>query len=178
MHKTTREWTFHFSGDVNLENLISLTQWIEKKSETDRRKWMSVMITSGGGLASFCFAFVDYFAIIRRVQRLQTVAMGEANSMATMLFVLGNRRVITKRSTLYLHEMTNWFGENTSWSTSEMHRVLSHLEYQEKIYSEFIAERSGKKLSPGDVLEMMRRETRIHPMQALEYGLAHEILRE
>jgi|ERR1700733_7547772 len=174
MEKISSKRTYNLMGDINVENMRKLYEWYWARITEDAEGWLSFIITSGGGLNSHGIGFFDLLTSIQK-SKIQTTALGDASSIAVLIFMAGEHRVISPRTSFLLHETGRSFDKDQRYSTSDVRKALEYMETFEKMYSKTIAERSDGKITGEKVLEMMRKETIVNAEQALEFGFAHEI---
>jgi|SRR5579872_3366069 len=177
MHIVIAKRTFHLFGDINDENMRNFLAWYREHATEDSTSWLSLCITSGGGSITGGFGAIDFALSIQKMQ-LQTVALGAVSSMAIPLFLTGQHRVVSPRTTFLIHEMGTTFNKDCRYSTSEFRKGLHTLELREKMYSEFVESRTEGKFSATDCLKMMREEVLLEAPDVLRLGLAHEISSE
>ena len=177
MHIVSAKRTYHLVGSINEDGIRTFSNWYREKASEDSEDWISLLISSGGGWTSGGFALIDLIMSIHK-RKLQTVALGLVNSMAIPLFLAGERRICSPRTTFYFHEMSSTFKSDERLTISEMRHYLDGLVTSQKMYAEFVASRTGGQLSAEKVEQMMQGQTYLNAKQALELGLAHEISTE
>ena len=177
MNIVSNKRTYHFMGDIDEKNMRELSTWARERLEEDKDGWISLLITSVGGSVSSGFGFIDHMLEIQKAH-IQTTALGHTNSMAVPLFMCGERRIVTSRTNFLLHEIGRTFEQHCRWSSSELRRLVKHFDAQEKMYAEFIANRTDGKTSATEILKMMQEETSLWAEDIIRLGLAHEVSRE
>jgi ATP-dependent protease ClpP protease subunit len=177
MHYVSGKRTYHLYGDINHDSMRIFSSWYREHVSEDSGSWLRLCITSGGGGIIPGFGVIDFVLSIQKTQ-IQTVALGDVSSMAIPLFLMGEQRIVSSRTTFLIHEMGRNFSKDCMYSTKEIRQMLQRLELQEKVYSEFVAKRSCGKLSSEECLKFMREETSLTAEDALRLGLAHEISTE
>lgn len=155
MHVIAGKRVYHLIGDLNSESIKSLSAWYRENAVQSSEEWLSLMITSGGGWVDGTFGLIDYFLGIQRA-KLQTVVLGQANSMAISLFLAGEQRVCTPRSTFFFHEMGRTFNKDTRWSISETRSQLEALEKMQIYYAELVATRTSGRFEVSEVIQAMK----------------------
>src|SRR3989344_5425027 len=79
---------------------------VEKRAtelaEKDSVRPIHFIITSPGGPVPLGFRLYDFLRFFRRPE-LHTIVFGEANSMAVLVFMAGDRRLMSQSATLNLH---------------------------------------------------------------------------
>lgn len=175
MQKVSSKRTYSLVGDIVYDSMRKFSEWYRERFEEDPEGWISLEVTSCGGGTYTASAMIDLMLHIRKVN-IQTVALGDVSSMAVPLFMAGGVRVVSPRTHFFLHELGRTFEGSTRWTTRELRNVASNLETQEKLYSEFVALRSDGKLTSEQVLKLMQVETHLYGKEAVDLGLAHEVV--
>ncbi|MDE1975057.1 MAG: ATP-dependent Clp protease proteolytic subunit [Patescibacteria group bacterium] len=96
--------------------------------------------------------------------------------MAIPIFAVGNRRLVTKHTDFYFHELGNTFDKEERLSVSDIRTKEKSLATSQGWYSDFIAQQTGDKFTATKVLALMKEETFLLPEQAKELGLVHDII--
>lgn len=96
--------------------------------------------------------------------------------MAVAIFLSGAKRFIAKNAYVYLHEASRVFKNTTTVEIRNLKGAIEDLAYSHKTYVKILVERSGGKLTQAHAEELMHKETTLSPEQAIELGIAHEIL--
>ena len=100
--KKKPRFTIVVSGDINEElyNYV-LTRVGEYLNEKQCYSGITVLITSGGGVAYIAMAIYDILKTLNA--DIWTVAVGECASAATIIFALGNRRFVSENLNFLVH---------------------------------------------------------------------------
>ena len=96
--------------------------------------------------------------------------------MAVILYLAGNRRLITKHSHIFLHEIGTNYDKETKVKISDIDKKHNYLNYQKRKYIDIIYNTTQGKLAKPTIEKMMLEETYLLPKEAKKYGLAHEII--
>jgi ATP-dependent Clp protease, protease subunit len=169
-----KERTIRWFGDVNQENLLKTQDLIIGMLAEDTQTPIDLLITTSGGHFAIGFTFYDW---IKQVVRppLRTLALGKVDSLGILLFMTGNSRIIAPNCTMSLHNFTRTF-KKVSLHASQLLKIGYAIKNEEERYARVLAEHSGNKLMPQEVLDMMRQETVLLSEQAVERGIAQAIL--
>ncbi|PIR01797.1 MAG: hypothetical protein CO031_02495 [Candidatus Nealsonbacteria bacterium CG_4_9_14_0_2_um_filter_37_38] len=127
------------------------------------------IITSGGGNPDQSLSLVDYIRTNRI--RVITLALGAVGSAAIDILELGEKRLMTKNSSLMLHEGV------TSQEKDTLTNVASYAKYIEMIRNvrfKLWAKRTGKPLKT--LLQDCRLDRYFTAQEAKEYGLIDEVI--
>jgi ATP-dependent protease ClpP protease subunit len=174
MHATPERTIRIWGDDIESE----LTHIIVSQMETllnsmENPDWVTLEIFSRGGDVVAGRALYDWLRV--NVPALQTVAYGNVNSMAVVLFLAGKHRVVTPGSTFLLHAASAYHDKPISFTTAEYMANAKSLRVIEKRYSNILLERMEKPPSKSELKKLLENETEIEARQALKWGLAHEL---
>lgn len=92
------------TGDINLDTYKMVLDFIKNLGPIDtltERKKITIIINSFGGNVNCAFAIYDLLAMCNF--DITTIAVGCCECIATILFLLGNKRYITANSTITLY---------------------------------------------------------------------------
>jgi ATP-dependent protease ClpP protease subunit len=107
---------------------------------------------------------------------LKVIGTGLIASMAVPIFLVGSHRVIGPNTRIFLHEIGTSVSKDTRYSISEVRKILAELESHTDRYVEFVSKRTAGKMSTDLIRELMLNDSYLSAQQALEYGLAHQII--
>jgi ATP-dependent protease ClpP protease subunit len=96
--------------------------------------------------------------------------------MAIPLFMAGEHRVVTPRTHFLIHEVGYSFNKDSRCSITELQNTLNDMNADQLVYAEYVAARSGGKLTTEEVLRMMRANTHLRGAEAVKLGIAHELI--
>lgn len=135
---------------------------------------ITLFLTSSGGDASAGFAFLD---LMRGANvNLTTIALGEVDSIAIIVFLAGRRRLVGPHTTMFFHQPRRGFPSNgvqarTQEIAVQETRTLMQW-YSAVVYSAIAPE---AKLSPGDILQWQNNERTLVPEEMISLGIAHRL---
>lgn len=174
IHIDKGRWA-HFSGKTEAETVSRLIGHITAIFEKEPTKPICLFFSSGGGESIPGFSFYEF---IRNVLKpnLQTVATGEVGSIALLMYMAGSERFVTRNSTFFVHEFGVTFAKDSRFSLSEVKSKAIDLEIDQEKYISIVTGATDGKLTPAGLRDMMKRVTTITAEQAVEIGIAHEVL--
>lgn len=164
-----------FFDEVNDKSMEKLAGDLGKATLANQSKWITLFLCSGGGKVNPAFAVYEFIHHILR-PKLQTVALGELCSIAPLLYLMGDYRVITPETTLWFHHIGRDFGEKTRIDTLKAERMRKELRLDEEKYFRIIEERTDGKTSKKKAQSLLRNEMTLNAKEAIELGFAHEIV--
>ena len=148
---------------------------LSKSMLENRENWITLFMCSGGGRVSSAFAIYEFVRHLLR-PKLQTVALGRIASIAPLLYLMGDHRVITPETTLWFHHLSQSVGEKVQIDTLDAERMQKQLLIDEGKYFRMIEERTGGKTSKKQAKLILRNERTLDAEQAIKLGFAHEIV--
>ncbi len=175
MQKVSSDRTYIFTEPINNDSLKKLSEWYRKQHDMEPEGWVSIEITCAGGSTAVGLAAIDLMTVIRK-GRIQTIGLGDVSSMAIPLFMAGDYRVVTPRTHFLIHEGGFTFSKDTRWTISEVENALDELKVDRSFYTEYVASRSSGKLTPERIIGMMQANTHLRGAEAVELGIAHELI--
>lgn len=166
-----KDQVYGLIGSINDDSVRELTKWFTLVAPANKTRYL--IINSGGGNVSGAFALVDML-MAGRGTKLVTIALGQVSSMAILIFLCGTERLVGPRSKFMIHELGRGFEKDDRWSTVELGRSHKDLENSQRMYREFVSERTS--ISEHDIKDFMINEQTICAEDAVKLGIAHEIL--
>lgn len=175
MHQCSPSRTVSFFDEVNGKSMERLGGDLSKVALANQGKWVSLFLCSSGGRVNPAFAIYEF---VRHVlcPKLQTVALGELGSIAPLLYLMGDHRVITPETTLWFHHIGRNFDEKVRIDTLAAERMRKELLLDERKYFRIIEERTRGKTTRKEALSLLRNERTLDAKEAVKLGFAHEIV--
>lgn len=131
---------------------------------------ITIVINSFGGSVYDGLALYDMIKACR--SEIHTYGYGKIMSMATFLLLAGDKRYISKRATIMVHELSDWMEgqlQDLKVSLKESVRIQNILI---DIYCQQTKKQNKKYWSE------LKRDTYFSPVQAERIGFVHEIIEE
>lgn len=154
-------WAWEELGEVSA---VNLSKQLEAMGDVNQ---IDVFINSYGGEVAEGLAI--YNALRRHKAKVRTVCDGFACSIASVIFMAGDERVMNESSLLMIHNAWTYAAGNAD----ELRKQADDLE---KITQASIeAYKSHSSLAEDDIKALMDAETWILPEEALAYGFATSI---
>lgn len=160
------EFFIGYSGDIN-DRSVNLIQQELVNAKYNGASRINLCITSSGGGINpgiGLYNFIRAFPI--EVHAFNTSFVG---SIASIIFVAANRRLVSKHSVCLIHGSTNGVTGNVIRLTD----IRDSLVLDEKRIDAILTERT--KLNDRQIFDRKMRDMYMSPDQAVECGLAHEI---
>lgn len=187
MRKTTRraeesvmatyfapERTMHWMGGVSqanfLDNVDELKSLMMRGDDP-----INLVVTSAGGPTGIAMSFYDS---VRKVYRtkLRTIGAGDVDSSGIIVFLAGSERYITTNTTMLLHLAGRTFDSSRRYTVPDMDAMAKEDKLKDFQYASVISENSNGRLTTDKVLTMMAANTILTSLEAVELGLAHQVL--
>ena len=169
-----RARTVRYVGPVTRATSERVLTKIGQHVEAEPEAQITLFVTSTGGPTGTAMSFYD---TVRHVLRpnLVTIGSGDVDSSGVIIFLSGQRRYVTARTTLLLHPAGRMFG-NQRYTTHEMEAMLAEDKLKDMQYASVLADNSCGRLTTDEVLALMQRHTVLSPAHLVAYGLADHIL--
>ncbi len=172
MYKTNAAREVYIIGSITMENLPGQMETIKKIYEQDPSEWITLYLTSEGGSTYAGFALYEF--LMRLEAKIQTVGLGSVDSIAPLIFLAGEHRVISSGTTLIFHETGRSY-EKIRLSTSDHKRIYLELRGWDNRYAKIIEQRTGTPMKK--IKAIIRSDIFVlSAEQCLKFGFAHEIL--
>jgi ATP-dependent protease ClpP protease subunit len=166
--------TVRLIGEINPESVRRIADKLDELV-AESNDLITFFISSGGGSTAATYCLYEYITEVLIPPNLQTVVLGSANSMAPILLLAGDHRVISSYATLFFHPIGRTF-EKTRLTPAETEEVLIDLKASNKKYIDIIVRRTGMKREK--VAKIIKSETTLSPEQSKDLGFVHEILKK
>lgn len=167
----TAEWLGSVTQDTSFKVISKIKELMGQNAD----EVITLMVTSPGGSSGVAMSFFDLMTKVYK-PNLHTIGSGDVDSSGIIIFLSGDKRVLTRNTTLLLHMAGRTFDGSKRFTTSEVDAMLQEDLIKDRLYAAIVAERSDGKLTPGKVMDMMRSGTVLTAEEAVQYGLAHHIL--
>lgn len=140
--------------------------------DTLSHKPIKLFITSLGGDLDTTFLFYD---VMKRIKS-PIITIGDfCASAAAIILAAGSKRYLSPHAKVMLHLPSNYFAKDTSIQIQDMEIIqMQSRKYKERIVDILIE--CGAKKSKREILNDIDRDYWMEPEEAIEYGLADEIL--
>lgn len=130
---------------------------------------ITMYIHSPGGEVNSGFAIYDAMQLVECP--IRTVCVGNASSMAALLFAAGDTRCILPHSEVMIHDP---LVQQVSGSTMKIKDCADSLLEIRTRMADILSKRTGRTVE--EILEKTERETTFSADQAVEFGLADQVL--
>jgi len=166
--------SLEYLGNVNHAVNEKLFAEIKKRIARGPHDDIYLTVTSAGGPTGIAMCFYDTMRYILK-PNLITVGTGDVDSSGIIIFLSGERRYISKHTTLLLHLAGRRFDPSVRFNAGEIEAMAKEDRLKDFQYASVIADNSFV-LTPQDVLDMMEKNTVLSPDELVSLGLAGKIL--
>lgn len=168
MEKANNAATINIYGDITswpwLESDVSATNLSQELDALGDVSQIDVYINSYGGEVAEGLAI--YNALKRHKAKVRTICDGFACSIASVIFMAGDERVMNEASLLMIHNA--W-----TWASGNAEQLRKQADDLEKITQASVnAYKAHSSLSEEEIKALMDAETWMLPEEAVEYGFA------
>lgn len=154
-------WAWEELGEMSA---VILSKQLEQLTDVER---INVYINSYGGEVAEGLAI--YNALKRHKAKVVTYCDGFAASIASVIFMAGDERIMNESSLLMIHNAWTFCEGNAE-------QLRKQADDLEKItQASVIAYKAHSTLSEEEIKDLMDKETWLLPTEALEYGFATDI---
>lgn len=155
-------------GEINTEMSSVICAQLLHLNSIDSKKPIFLYINSGGGSISAGLSIVDTMGIINAP--VHTIVFGIAASMAAIIFVCGIKRLVTWSSQIMIHQplISGVAGQQT-----DIEIIAKSMRYLRKFGEVILSKQTGQSIE--QIRKDTERDTYFAALDAVEYGLAHEI---
>ncbi len=133
---------------------------------------ITLCINSPGGEVTGGLAVYDYMRFL--TSPVRTVCIGTAASMASILFLGGEKREMLPHTRIMIHDPSFSSGEYAGKKPDELQEEIDGLKKTRDILCNIIAERTGQEKKI--VYEKTSRDSYFYAEEALNFGLATKII--
>ncbi|MDE6594123.1 MAG: ATP-dependent Clp protease proteolytic subunit [Oscillospiraceae bacterium] len=149
--------------------LIKKLMYIDKKDLGE----ITLYINSPGGEVMSGLAVYDYIKIMKSPVR--TVYIGDAASMAAIIFLAGEKREMLPHSRILIHDPFYGHLDVSGKKPHEIQRGVDSLNKVRETLAEIISERTGKNLD--DIYDITVEDHYFTADESIEFGLANNIFK-
>ena len=157
-------------GVIDRDLVNSLILQIRHLEKDDPDAEVTIFINSPGGEVQSGLALYDVMQAVSCP--IRTVCLGEAASMAALLFLSGNQRDMLPHSRVMIHDPL--IAGGIGGSALELRTVADNIMRTREVTARIIAKHSGKSLD--EVLQKTARDTYFEAEDAVAWGLADRII--
>lgn len=151
---------------------------INRLKELKKEDEVILLINSSGGMISQGFAIYDILDILPN--RIKTIAVGRCNSIANILFSLGEERYVTANTEYLMHSASLKFHENDSITVNDVREMTKDIERDNNKIINCISKSKGVKVTYGELKEKFDSgEDHIFtPEEIVDMGIATDVLED
>jgi len=167
--------TVEWLGGVNYENLQKALTQIKSLLLERPDEEVHLLVNSYGGVTGVGMSFYDAVRSWLR-PNLVTIGSGDVDSSGIIVFLSGEKRYLTKNTTLLFHLAGRTFADGKRYSTADMENMLKEDKLKDYQYACVVSDATAGRYSPERILELMAHNTVFTAEEAVNMGLAHKVL--
>lgn len=167
--------SLEYFGLVNYATTERVIEEITKLIIEDPHEYIFLNVTSAGGPTGTAMGFYDHMRFVLKPP-LITIGSGDVDSSGIIIFLAGEKRYITKNTTLLLHRAGRVFDPGKRYTASEVEAMFREDNLKDFQYASVISECSGGRLTTQRVLQLMDNNTILTPAEMVSLGLADALL--
>jgi ATP-dependent protease ClpP protease subunit len=167
--------TIEWLGGVTYDNLQFILGEIKNLMIENEGEEIQLLVNSYGGATGIGMSFYDAVSSWLK-PNLTTIGSGDVDSSGIVVFLSGQKRYLTKNTTMLLHLAGRTFDQSKRYSTADMASMLAEDKLKDYQYASVVASATNGKYTPEKILTMMAHNTILTPQEAVNMGLAHRVL--
>lgn len=171
MDESFRRREVELSDTITVPVAMETIRQLRYLAGEDATKPITLIVNSPGGSVSDGLAIYD--TMMALPCPVNTVCVGEACSMASLLFSAGAHRAILPSATVMIHDPLVG-GRGVTGSALSVEAMTARLMAVRRKIAEILAQHTGH--SVDEVLEQTARDTYYTAEDAVRWGLADEVL--
>ncbi len=168
------ERTVEWLGGVTYTNLERVLGRIKALLTEAHGEEIHLMVNSYGGATGIAMSFYDAVRWLK--VRLTTIGSGDVDSSGIIVFLAGERRYLTRNTTMLFHLAGRTFECEKRFSTADMQAMLQEDKLKDYQYACVVSDGTNGRYTPEKILEMMSKSTILTAEEAVQMGLAHKVL--
>ncbi|MCM1328016.1 MAG: ATP-dependent Clp protease proteolytic subunit [Ruminococcus sp.] len=152
---------------TSASELIEQLMYLDSKNSGE----ITLYINSPGGEVMSGLAVYDFIKIMK--SSVKTVCIGDAASMAAIIFLAGKKREMLPHSRILIHDPAYGHLDISGKKPHEIQRGVDSLNKVRETLAEIIAEKTGKSLD--EIYEITAEDHYFTANEAIEFGFATDI---
>ena len=169
------ERTIEWLGGVSYDNLEKTLGKLKELIAQDQNEEIQLFVNSYGGQTGIGMSFYDAVKSVLKV-KLTTIGSGDVDSSGIIVFLSGEKRYLTKNTTLLFHLAGRTFGTEKRFSTQDLENILKEDKVKDYQYACVVSDATLGRYTPEKILDIMANNTVLTPEEAVNMGLAHRVL--
>jgi ATP-dependent Clp protease protease subunit len=158
-----------FVADVNVPTVNQLLGICGQQVQAGVKR-LHLMISSNGGNVH---AGISAYNTLKAMPvELHTYNMGNVDSIATVIYLSGARRVATPRCSFLFHGVSYTF-QNAQLHQTALEEHLEALRKDQKLIGDVIADRT--RIDADEIRKMFLRAACVPPDEAVAKGISHDV---
>jgi ATP-dependent Clp protease, protease subunit len=162
-------------GGVSYSNLEKVIVGMKELMAQDPKEEIQLTVNSFGGITGIGMSFYDSVKSIHK-PNLTTIGSGDVDSSGIIVFLAGDKRYLTKNTTMLLHLGGRTLESAKRFSTADLEDILREDKLKDYQYACVVADSTDGRCTTEKVLEMMSNNTILTAEEAVNLGLAHKVL--
>ena len=168
-----KEAYIRFMASVNDQTMNSLCSLVDSAITNEYERIHLMIASTGGGI----HAGLDAYNLLKQSPiEIYTYNMGHVESIAVILFCIGDKRFSCEHARFMIHEGEWCFSLIESLTASKMEKRVEDLKTNQNTIIDILAKTANK--SNGFFEEMAKKITYFTPQQAKDYGIVTDMVTE
>lgn len=162
--------SFTFTGEIDDKSFEAVDIKMTILEQANKKAPITIKLNSPGGEVTAAWAIVS--RIGRSTCPVNIEVHGEASSAATVILACGQKRSVSRFSTLVFHE-TRF--DDVAGKLSELQEFVAAWAKKQNMYAVYLASKSKKSASFWNRLMNTKKDIHLTPAQLLKIGLIDEV---
>jgi ATP-dependent protease ClpP protease subunit len=167
----------YFGKPINSETATALVSAckliVTERDGSGNRLWDSIHLSIASGGGDIIAAFSIYNELKALEVSLTTHNIGAVDSATILIFISGTRRLASKASAFFFHQVGWTFPGQGQLNASTVNDATKWLDTYEALMAETVEAHTN--IAKDKVLQMMREGTSIRSGEARSIGLVHAV---
>jgi ATP-dependent Clp protease, protease subunit len=159
-----------FTANVNLEAMNQLLGVFGKLVQ-EKTKRVHLLLSSNGG--NIHCGITIYNTLRALPVELYTYNVGNVDSIATVIYLAGQKRFASPRSSFLFHSVSLTFGAQQQVPLVTMEEYVDSLKKDQKLIGDVVADRTS--IDANEIAKMFGRAACVTPDDAVAKGVAHDV---
>ncbi|MDO9464703.1 MAG: ATP-dependent Clp protease proteolytic subunit [bacterium] len=160
-----------FVDSINEEKVKTLIAIIADVIHKNKPSQIYILFSSGGGGINAGITLYNFLRALPTEVVFHNI--GSVDSIATCIFLAGNKRYASSNSNFLFHGVTWTFGQGAALNRKQLHECISTIQQNENDYANIITSRTS--ISKKEIFSLLDQGESKGLEFALEKGIIHEV---
>lgn len=163
----------YITSSIDADTCAGLLMLLNYMEHDGTGEEIKIYINSPGGSVVDGTIVYDYISSMKTP--VTTVCIGCAASMAAIIYLAGDKRLMFPNSKVMIHDPSYGNADFSGYKAEEIMEKANELMESTLELRHIVAKRTGRELS--EVAKKMRKDSYFNASEAVEFGLATEVVK-